>query len=79
MMLAVTKKMMDDLRSASFITEEPAGSIDGVNDAFTFSAEPKAIVVNGSTYRKGRGWTWSAPVATLDFVPQGGADVWGVM
>jgi hypothetical protein len=81
MILAITKKMMDDLSSATFITEDPTGAIDGVNADFVFTAEPKAIVISGPSYRKNKGWTWNAGTltATLDFVPQVGSDVWGIM
>lgn len=81
MILAVTKKMMDDIRNATFIIEEPTGAINGSNADFVFTAEPKAIVLNGATYRKNRGWTWTAGTltATLAFAPPEGSDVYGVM
>ena len=84
MVLALTKKTIDDMRTAlasAFVIEEPTGDVDGVNMAFVFTAEPKAISVNGATYRQGRVWSWDSGTmtATLTFAPDTGSDVYGVM
>src|SRR6266550_1853276 len=75
LVLALTKKMIDDIQSAvSGVTiEVPGGSVNDTNVTFTFSAQPKLIVINGSPYRQGSViagvvvWTWSSGTATLAF------------
>ena len=80
MVLAVTKKMIDDIGTAGYLIEVPTGTVDDSNTAFIFTAKPKAIVVNGRTLRENKGWTWSTLTATLTDGPVGtGGDVFGIM
>jgi len=80
MVLAVTKKMIADITNQFFLTEDPGGDVDDSNAAFTFTAKPKAIVVNGRTLRENKGWTWSTLTATLTDGPVGtGGDIFGIM
>lgn len=79
MILAVTKKMVTDIQSNLYITENPGGLIDGLNNIYSFTAKPRFVVVNGTHYRENKGWTWSTPNATISFTPQENSDVYGVM
>lgn len=80
MILAMTKKMIDDIGSALFQTEVPTGTVDDSNADFVFTAKPKAVVVNGSIYIENGGWTWSGSTATITFGPVGtGGTIFGIM
>jgi hypothetical protein len=54
-------------------TETPNGAIT----AFTFATKPKKVIVNGSSYREGHGWTWTNGQAVIDFAPPTGSDIYG--
>lgn len=45
------------------------GAIDGSNTAFTFTNKPRLLVNDGIILRENKGWTWSAPTATMDNPP----------
>src|SRR4051794_33115101 len=82
MILAVTKKMLSDITSQFFLTEEPTGTVDDSNVAFAFTSKPKAIVVNGRTLRENKGWTWNSGtlMATLtDGAVGSDGDIWAIM
>ena len=53
------------------------GTIDDYNLDFTFASEPTEIVVNGLSYRKNAGWTWSNPTATLENPVGSGGRIYG--
>lgn len=53
------------------------GTIDDSNLDFTFASEPTEIVVNGLSYRKNAGWTWSNPTATLENPVGSGGRIYG--
>jgi len=82
MILAVTKKMMDDITTQFFLTEDPTGDVDDTNADFVFTAKPKAIVVNGRTLRENKGWTWNSGTLTAtltDGAVGTGGDIFGIM
>ena len=58
---------------------DTGGTIDGSNADFDFTLKPNMIVVNGSNYREGHGWSWAGTTATLDFNPPTGSDVYGII
>ena len=45
------------------------GLVDGINMIFRFSDEPRYIVADNMWYKKGAGWTWSYPNATMTNPP----------
>lgn len=49
--------------------ETPVGDVDGTNNSYTVSNEPKWIVADGITYFDGAGYTYSAGTLTLDTSP----------
>lgn len=49
--------------------ETPTGTIDGTNDTFTVTHVPKAILLNGSTYFEGDGYTLSGLTITMLIIP----------
>jgi hypothetical protein len=90
MILAATKKMIDDIEDAIEDTgttdEAPiSGSVDDSNLVFQFSAQPRYVVINGAQYRLGSTtggnpvWTWSAPNVTLAFPVGTGGDIYAVI
>lgn len=65
--------------AGSGMTKLPAtGTVDNSNKTFTFTEEPTVIVINGATYRKGAGWSWSVLTATLDNAVGSGGDIYGL-
>jgi hypothetical protein len=54
---------------AGVSVETPTGSVDSSNTTFTPSAEPKWIVVDGTTYYEGAGYTWDGTTITTDVAP----------
>ena len=52
-----------------------SGAVDNSNTVFTFPYEPKVVVVNGASYRDGRGVTISGRTATLDNPVGNGGDI----
>lgn len=59
------------------ILEKTSGDIDDINTSFTFSKEPTEIIINGVSYRKNHGWTWSVLTATLTYPVGIGGDIYG--
>lgn len=65
---------------------DATGTVDDSNTQFSFTEEPGAIVMNGSTYREGSTvggtvvWTWDAGTLTATmFAPVGtGGDIYGI-
>lgn len=49
--------------------ETPIGDVDGTNNSYTVSNEPKWVVADGITYFDGAGYTYSAGTLTLDTSP----------
>lgn len=49
--------------------ETPSGDVDGVNQTYNVTAEPKWIVVDGITYFDGAGYTYSDPDIIVDTPP----------
>lgn len=47
-------------------------SIDGITATFPVASQPKWIVLNGSTYFEGGGYTYTPGFITIDFVPEVG-------
>ena len=82
MVVAVTKKMMDDITSQFFLTEDPGGLVNDSNADFTFTTKPKAIVVNGRTLRENKGWTWTSGTLTANLTDGAvgtNGDIFGIM
>lgn len=84
--LALTKKTMDDIAALVTTDEDPiSGVVDDSNLVFQFSAKPSYVVINGSQYREASTiagapvWTWSTPNVTLSFAPGVGGDVYAVL
>jgi hypothetical protein len=44
-------------------------AVDGITASFSVPSEPQYIVVNGATYFKDAGFTYTPLTVTLDFVP----------
>lgn len=51
------------------------GAVNSVNTIYRFDFEPKYIVSDGIKYKKGGGWTWSYPNATMTIPPT--FSIWG--
>ena len=49
--------------------ETPVGTINGVNDTFTVSYTPKAVILNGVTYFENDGYTLSTLTITMLVIP----------
>ncbi|MGY3406105.1 hypothetical protein ACVWZV_002218 [Bradyrhizobium sp. GM5.1] len=85
MVLALTQKMIIDIAASFFPKEVPTGSVNDSNVTFAFTAQPRAVVINGSTYFSDSTvggsvvWTWSTPNATLAFPVGTGGDIHGIM
>lgn len=56
------------------------GAKDDTNREFTFASKPVVIIVNGSSYRENRGWTWNGGTltATLASPVGAGGDIYGL-
>lgn len=66
--------------TGSGMIELPAtGTVDNSNKTFTFTEEPLVIVINGATYKKGAGWSWSVLTATLDNAVGVGGSIYGLV
>lgn len=52
-----------------FTVETPVGAINDVNKIFTVSSEPEYIVVDGTTYFDGAGYSYAALTITLNIAP----------
>lgn len=71
--------------STTFTDEVPPETPDDSIVAFTFSEEPRYIVVNGAFYRKetqiggADAWSWSGTTATLQFPVGVGGDIYGII
>lgn len=64
--------------SASLTPLEATGTIDDSNVTFTFASEPTLVVVNGASYRDGKGCTISGTSVTLDNPIGTGGDIYGL-
>ena len=64
--------------SGSFSVLTAAGTVDDSNTTFTFASEPTLVVVNGTSYRNGKGVTITGTTAVLDNAPGVGGDVYGI-
>ncbi|CCD89842.1 protein of unknown function [Bradyrhizobium sp. ORS 285] len=89
MALAMTKKMIDDISAAiaavDYPTEVPATTPDDTTLLYPFSKQPKAVVINGSTFIRTSkiggtlAWTWDGANAVLQFPVGSGGDIFGIM
>lgn len=77
--LAITQKMIEDIGALQTTILAATGTVDDSNLDFTFTTEPLLIVINGASYRKGHGWSWSVGTATLDFPVGTGGDIYGLI
>lgn len=55
--------------SGGVSVETPVGDVDGSNNIFTVSNEPKWIIADGITYFEGAGYSYSSGTLTLDTKP----------
>lgn len=55
-----------------------SGTVNDSNMIFGFDEKPEVLVVNGNTYREGRGWSWDGANAILDTPAGTGGDVFGI-
>lgn len=60
------------------IIEPTSGAVNDSNVTFAFDEKPEVVIVNGSTYRENRGWTWDGTNVTLDAPAGTGGDVYGL-
>lgn len=67
------------LVSIALTIEAPTGNVDDNNTAFTFTAKPTLVIVNGAIYRENKGWTWSSPIATISAPVGTGGDIYGIL
>ena len=68
MVLAVTKKTIDDLNTR-LEGETPTGDVDGSNQTFTVTAIPRHIVSDSSIYFEGNGYSRSGLTITMTIPP----------
>lgn len=62
--------------SLSLVTA--TGAVDDSNTSFTFSAEPSLVIINGASYRHGKGVTISGTSVTTDNPVGAGGDIYGL-
>lgn len=62
----------------SFSILTATGSINDTNTSFTFASEPTLVVVNGDSYRDGKGCSISGTSVTLDSPVGTGGDIYGI-
>ena len=76
MILAITKKMVDDIDAVLV----PTGTIDDSNLDFVYTRKPRLVFINGTAYRENDGWTWTAGTLTATlFSPVGtGGKTFGI-
>jgi hypothetical protein len=62
--------------TASLTPITVTGDIDGVNTSYTAASAPSLVIINGASYRDGKGVTISGTSITTDFAPQTGSDIY---
>ena len=71
--------LVDSTDSSSGVTVLIAtGTVDDANTTFTFASEPTVVVVNGATYRTGKGCTITGTTVTIGYPVGTGGDIFGL-
>lgn len=68
----------DGLTISDFIIDPQNGVVDDTNVTFDFGVKPSIVVVNGSSYREGHGWTYVGNKVILNNPPGTGGDVYAL-
>lgn len=79
---ALSAKKLGGGGSAGIYTSSiivPTETPDDSRTTYTFSQKPTVIVINGTTYRENKGWTWSGLVATIANAVGTDGDIYGLI
>lgn len=57
----------------------PAETLDDSTTTYTFGQKPQRVVVNGASYREGKGWSWVNEQVVLDNPVGSQGDLYGLL